>query len=52
MNAGQPLRPANMVNIVEINRGKRPYTMIEPRSAELAVHEFMQHMVISPMRTT
>jgi hydroxyacylglutathione hydrolase len=35
MNADQPARPANIVNIVAINQGARPLTLDEPRTAEL-----------------
>lgn len=35
MNADQPVRPANIVNIVAINQGVRPLTMGEPEAAAL-----------------
>lgn len=44
MNSDQPARPANMLNIVEINQGKRPYSMLEPRSAELTARELVEHI--------
>ena len=47
MNADQPVRPANMLNVVEINQGKRPYSMLEPRSAELTVRELADHIAES-----
>jgi hydroxyacylglutathione hydrolase len=36
MNADQPVRPANIVNIVAINQGARPLTMGEPDAPWLA----------------
>lgn len=39
MNAEQPLRPANIVNIVEINQGKRPLTMDPPQAKPMAADE-------------
>ena len=39
MNAEQPLRPANIVNIVEINQGKRPLTMAPPKAKPLSADE-------------
>jgi hydroxyacylglutathione hydrolase len=36
MNADQPVRPANIVNIVAINQGARPLTMEEPDAPSLA----------------
>jgi hydroxyacylglutathione hydrolase len=36
MNADQPVRPANIANIVAINQGHRPLTMVEPRADALA----------------
>lgn len=35
MNAEQPVRPANLVNIVAINQGKRPLTMATPKAPAL-----------------
>jgi len=35
MNADQPVRPANIINIVAINQGVRPLTMGEPEAAGL-----------------
>jgi hydroxyacylglutathione hydrolase len=35
MNADQPVRPANIANIVAINQGKRPLTMEEPHAMPL-----------------
>lgn len=35
MNADQPVRPANIANIVAINQGLRPLTMEEPQAAAL-----------------
>lgn len=35
MNADQPVRPANIIDIVGINQGLRPLTMEEPRAAAL-----------------
>lgn len=39
MNQDQPVRPANIVNIVAINQGKRPLTMDEPHTAALSPSE-------------
>ena len=39
MNADQPVRPANIANIVAINQGVRPLTMEEPRAAAVAPAE-------------
>jgi hydroxyacylglutathione hydrolase len=36
MTAGQPLRPANIANIVAINQGQRPLTMEEPSTDALS----------------
>jgi hydroxyacylglutathione hydrolase len=36
MNADQPVRPANIANIVAINQGLRPLTLDEPEPAPLA----------------
>ncbi|MEM7535150.1 MAG: rhodanese-like domain-containing protein [Chloroflexota bacterium] len=44
MNEDQPLRPANMLNIVEINQGKRPYSMDEPRSKGLRAQDVARMM--------
>lgn len=35
MNSDQPVRPANIVNIVAINQGARPLTMGEPTAAAI-----------------
>jgi hydroxyacylglutathione hydrolase len=40
MNADQPLRPANIANIVAINQGLRPLTMEPPRAPALTPAEF------------
>ncbi len=40
MTADQPVRPANILNIVAINQGKRPLTMTEPSAAPLIPAEF------------
>jgi hydroxyacylglutathione hydrolase len=39
MNADQPVRPANIANIVAINQGVRPLTMVEPAARELTAAE-------------
>ena len=39
MNMDQPVRPANIVNIVAINQGVRPLTMEEPRAQALTAGE-------------
>ncbi|MCI0408336.1 MAG: MBL fold metallo-hydrolase, partial [Acidobacteria bacterium] len=39
MNADQPPRPANMRNIVAINQGLRPLTLLEPTCATLSPEE-------------
>jgi rhodanese-related sulfurtransferase/glyoxylase-like metal-dependent hydrolase (beta-lactamase superfamily II) len=39
MNANQPARPANMVNIEAINQGKRPLTMKQPIAPGLLPQE-------------
>lgn len=39
MNQDQPIRPANILNIVEINQGKRPLTMDEPQAPALTASE-------------
>ncbi len=39
MNQDQPMRPANIINIVGINQGKRPLTMEEPQAAALSPQE-------------
>jgi len=36
MNQDQPVRPANIVNIVAINQGKKPLTMDEPHTSVLS----------------
>lgn len=51
MNAEQPLRPANIVNIVEINQGKRPLTMDPPEAKPMSADEITfcidnQHIVV------
>jgi len=38
----QPVRPANIVNIVAINQGKRPLTMDQPLASALNVEELSQ----------
>lgn len=38
MNQGQPVRPANINNIIAINQGKRPLTMEPPQAKPLPVH--------------
>ena len=40
MNEDQPVRPANIVNIVGINQGKRPLTMGEPHAPGLTARRF------------
>lgn len=40
MNQDQPLRPANIGNIVAINQGRRPLTMGDPTAPELSPREF------------
>lgn len=40
MNADQPVRPANIANIVAINQGHRPLTMEEPTAPGLPVRAF------------
>jgi hydroxyacylglutathione hydrolase len=40
MNADQPVRPANIANIVAINQGLRPLTMQEPRARGIAPQAF------------
>ena len=42
MNADQPLRPANIINIVEINQGKRPLTMAPPKATAMSANEVEQ----------
>ncbi|MEN8143856.1 MAG: rhodanese-like domain-containing protein, partial [Gemmatimonadota bacterium] len=37
MNAGQPVRPANIANIVAINQGRIPLTMEEPTAPSVHV---------------
>lgn len=39
MNQDQPIRPANILNIVEINQGKRPLTIDEPHAPALSTSE-------------
>jgi len=41
MSAGQPSRPANILNIVAINQGRQPLTMEEPVAARLDVDAVM-----------
>jgi len=43
MNADQPVRPANIANIVGINQGHRPLTMEEPRAPGLKASAFDDH---------
>ena len=40
MNSDQPVRPANIVNIVAINQGVRPLTMEEPKAPPIGADEF------------
>ncbi len=42
MNANQPIRPANVENIVAINQGRRPLTMDPPRARPLSPDEFAE----------
>jgi hydroxyacylglutathione hydrolase len=42
MNADQPVRPANIANIVAINQGLRPLTMDEPRARALEPQAFAE----------
>lgn len=44
MNEDQPVRPANIVNIVAINQGKRPLTMDEPYARPLGAQEVFELM--------
>lgn len=51
MNEGQPVRPANILNIVAINQGKLPLTMDEPAAPGLSPDRFAElrtagHMVV------
>lgn len=51
MNEGQPVRPANILNIVAINQGKSPLTMETPSSVALQprrIREFIAegHLVV------
>lgn len=39
MNQDQPVRPANILNIVAINQGKKPLTMDEPRISSLTASQ-------------
>lgn len=39
MNADQPVRPANFLNVVAINQGRRPLTTDEPQVSPLSVQE-------------
>ena len=42
MNTDQPVRPANIENIVAINQGRRPLTMGPPRAHPLSPAEFAE----------
>ena len=42
MTADQPVRPANIANIVAINQGRRPLTMDTPRARSLSPDEFAE----------
>jgi rhodanese-related sulfurtransferase len=44
MNEDQPVRPANIMNIVAINQGKRPLTMLEPQAVSLRPTEVSELM--------
>ncbi len=44
MNEEQPVQPANIVNIVAINQGKRPRTMDNPKAHPLTVEEVVEHI--------
>lgn len=44
MNAEQPSRPANILNIVAINQGKRPLTMSEPKAKALKPAEVQKRI--------
>ena len=39
MNQDQPLRPANIANIVAINKGQKPLTMDAPHAPALTAHD-------------
>ena len=41
MNEGQPVRPANILNIVAINQGKLPLTIDAPEAIALGVDRFV-----------
>lgn len=43
MNDGQPVRPANILKIVEINQGAAPLTLQNPRPSALDASEFARH---------
>lgn len=56
MNQGQPVRPANINNIIAINQGRRPLTMDSPQAKPLkvsAVQKLMSagHVVIDTRST-
>ena len=40
MNEDQPVRPANILNIVAINQGRQPYSWNEPEAPGLDVERF------------
>lgn len=44
MNRDQPLRPANILNIVAINQGKRPLTMATPTTDALTPQAALQRI--------
>ena len=44
MNKDQPVRPANIVNIVAINQGKNPLTMDEPQAMSLSAAEISERI--------
>ena len=44
MSEGQPIRPANILEIVAINQGKSPLTMGEPSAPGLGTEEFAELM--------
>ena len=57
MNRDQPVRPANVVNIVEINQGRRPLTMQPPRAEALDTRRFAElidggHVVVDTRSPT
>lgn len=44
MNEDQPVRPANIINIVGINQGKRPFTMGKPTTQPMNPQQFSAKM--------